>query len=614
MADGKDNITRRDFVNGVMIAAGTWAVNRSFPSQVFTKTSNSGQCGDGLVGVPNALRGGNLPAAFLVGHWLRDQRLSYTNDAVKIEPGCDSFAGRYPILEDPQNFDVTIVGAGLSGLSTAFYLSRQKPDARILILDANHLPGGNAGRDDGDPLPFPCSSGGSYGVSPYADFQKDLYETIGLKWETYKIARPMYSYFFDDRTPGVNKGYRGWNIDTYGAGLKQVPYSAEIVKQLLATKAKILEWAKREGAPTDPADSSHPEHDPLSTISLHNYLVQTLGCDPLVSDFYTRYTIDALGGTAAQVNAHSSISFLGAEYGDLFALPGGNSGLARMILKWLIPESIEGKSDTEILHNPILGEKLDHKSNRVRIRQTAMAVRANDDGTVIYFKDGKFLRTRAKAVVLAGQSHTSQRLVGHLIGEERRQAWRKVHNVPVVVANVLVRSAAPFLDAGMGYNQYWWGSKYWADFVIADWTTVASAKTDRPTVLTFFGGNSAPPEELAAERIKLMHTPFSDYEKSIKEDLSRIMVGSNFDFDRDVRGIFIYRWGHGMIMPTPGSIFGLPKDGKINRHLGPRHLTKTPIGRISFAGQETEGTPSIESAISSGQRAAREVISRLTVV
>ena len=36
-----------------------------------------------------------------------------------------------------------------------------------------------------------------------------------------------------------------------------------------------------------------------------------------------------------------------------------------------------------------------------------------------------------------------------------------------------------------------------------------------------------------------------------------------------------------------------------------------PLGPISFAGQHTEGSPSVESAIGSGHRAVGEVLARL---
>jgi spermidine dehydrogenase len=60
------------------------------------------------------------------------------------------------------------------------------------------------------------------------------------------------------------------------------------------------------------------------------------------------------------------------------------------------------------------------------------------------------------------------------------------------------------------------------------------------------------------ERVKLLSTPFSAYEESLREDLSRVLAPAGFEFDRDVSAIYIYRWGHGMVYPKPGFPFGSP--------------------------------------------------------
>jgi spermidine dehydrogenase len=596
------SISRRDFLNGALMAAGGLAVTRSAPTHVLAAQTGGARC-DGPIGLdPRALRGGNLPRAFNVAHWMRDRRLAFSRTAVTLAKGCDAESGTFAIREDGGAYDVVIAGAGVSGLSTAFYLLRRRPGTRILMLDANSEFGGNARRDDEPPLPVMASTAGSYCVAPYADFQRTLYSAIGLEWERYKVAAPFYSYYFDDRTPGVRPGHRGWHLDAYGKGVADLPYASEIVRQLLKCKGEFAAWYSRDGSPTDPPAASDPKFDYLSRMTLHDYLVRDLGCDPLVSDFYTRYTIDALGGTAKQVNAHSSICFLAGEYAEPFAFPGGNAGLARLMVKWLIKNAIAGDAVT----SPVNAEALDRVENTVRIRQDALVLRADQDG-LVYHRDGQFYRAKAKAIVLAGGSHTSQRVVEHLADRRRKDAWKTFNTVPVVVANVAVTSAAPFVDAGFGYNQYWWGSKYWADFVIADWATPRRTERDRGTVLTFFGGNTAGPDELASERFKLLDTPFGDYERSIRDDLARIMAGTAFDVDRDVSAIYLYRWGHAMIMPVPGQLFGTGPDRKAS----PRSAAVAPLGSISFAGQETEGTPSVECAIASGDRAATEALKHL---
>jgi len=136
---------------------------------------------------------------------------------------------------------------------------------------------------------------------------------------------------------------------------------------------------------------------------------------------------------------------------------------------------------------------------------------------------------------------------------------------------------------------------------------------NRATVLTFYGANTAPPEAIPAERAKLLTTPFSDYENSIREDLNRVLVGANFDFDRDVSAEYINRWGHSMVYGLPGLPFGAPQmvNGMIVRTPSPRHIMRKQIGRISIGGQDTESTPAIESAIGSGVRTANEVLTVL---
>ena len=592
-------ISRRDFLNGTLIAAGGLAVKASMPMRVLAAAASADAC-DGSIGAdPRALRGGDLPPAFRIGHWIRDRRLTFSRSAVTLANGCDGESGTFDIVDDEGRHDVVIVGSGIAGLSTAFFLLRRRPTTRILILDAHKSLGGNSRRDDEPPIPVMASTGGSYCVAPYADFQRELYGAVGLRWERYKVAAPFYSYFFDDHTPGIQEGRRGWNIDTYGKGLREMPYAPDVVAQIAKCRDEFVAWGKRDGAPTDPADASDPKYDYLSRMSLDDYLTKELRCGPIVSDFFTRYTVDALGGTTKQVNAHSSISFLGAEFAELFAFPGGNAGLARLLAKWLVKDCISGDPVTSTAVN---WTALDRAQNGVRIRQDSVVVRADED-SVVYYHDGKFRRAKGQAIVLAGGSHTSQHLVTHLSDDARRGAWRTWYTVPVVVANVAVRTAAPFFDAGCGYNQYWWGSEYWGDFIIADWATANRVRRGRATVLTFFGANTAGPPALAAERTKLLNTPFGDYEKSIREDLSRMMAGMAFEFDRDVTAIYVYRCGHGMTMPVVNHLFGTG-----DRATSPRRIAAAPLGRIVFAGQETEGTPSIESAMASGQRAANEVL------
>jgi hypothetical protein len=237
----------------------------------------------------------------------------------------------------------------------------------------------------------------------------------------------------------------------------------------------------------------------------------------------------------------------------------------------------------------------------------------NAGATVVYHYDDQFYQASARAVIVAGQGYTAQHLVEHLLDEATRQAWQSFVYVPVLTANVVLRRASSLVDLGLGYNNYWWGSQYWADFVIADWVTPQRDDPERPTVLTVYGANTQPPNAIPYERVKLLTTPFACYEASLRDDLNRILGSGGFDFDRDVSAVYLYRWGHGMVFPTVGCPFGVPQQcyGRTIRTPAPRHLARRQLGRISFAGQDTESSPAVESAIASGLRTAQEVLALL---
>ena len=567
---------------------------------------------DGSVGRdPRALRGGNVPSVFAIAHWLRDRRLSFTRTHATLRASeCDTSGGDLPIADAGERVDVVIVGSGLSGLAAAFYLTRRRPGTRVLILDCKPAFGGNAGRDDQAPLPVPAATAGLYGVEPKADFILELYDAIGFAWDEHVVPAPFYSYFFDEHTPYVRPGCRGWALDVYSAGVSAMPYAPDILRDLTTAKRVFTEWASVPCGPMDPADWSDPRFAHLGELSLHDYLTTTLGLHPAVSDFYTRYAIDALGGTARDVNAFTAISFLNAEYQPVFSPPGGTSAIARRLVKCLIPASFDAEGDP--LTTSIRSECLDQRDNPVRIRQNAMVLRVDTNeraGEVIYFSDGRLTRVSAGAVILAGQGYTTRLLVDHLIDEPTRKAWQEFVHVPVVTANVVLRSAKPLHELGLGYDNYWWGSRYWADFAVADWCTPRRFDPDRTTVLTFFGGNVQPAERMPDERVALLRTPFEVYEQSIREDLERILSGADFDFDRDVVGTYLYRWGHGLVFPTLG--FPVRASNGADPNLAPRLVARRQVGRILFGGQDTEGSPSLEGAVTSGLRTAMEAIATL---
>src|SRR5258708_24711923 len=113
-------IARRDFLNGVAIAAGSIA-SGMLPDMVMEVLADEASAQDRPGYYPPRLTGlrGSHPGSFEVAHKLRH------GDLPLHAPGL------------VETYDLAIVAGGISGLSAAYFYRERNPSARILILD-NH--------------------------------------------------------------------------------------------------------------------------------------------------------------------------------------------------------------------------------------------------------------------------------------------------------------------------------------------------------------------------------------------------------------------------------------------------------------------------------------------
>ena len=198
-------IRRRDFLNGMLLAAGRATVSSFFPHALLADAP-AGPDSD-----PRLRRGGNLPEVFTVGHWLRDDRLRFDNDKVELLPGSDGRSGRFDIAEAGETYDTIIVGAGMAGLSAAYFVRAQRANAKVLVLDAQAEAGGNAGVDKAAPLPCPASTGASWRRSPLGRCSRS---STPASVRGRARGRRYIAISFDVARRIARAAT--WNIDTYG--------------------------------------------------------------------------------------------------------------------------------------------------------------------------------------------------------------------------------------------------------------------------------------------------------------------------------------------------------------------------------------------------------------
>ncbi|HTS38595.1 MAG TPA: FAD/NAD(P)-binding protein [Candidatus Solibacter sp.] len=626
--DKPRDITRRDFVNGVLVGSGALLLNSTSPAQVLAQSAQPSSSGGvsakddwtGYGGVGDyANSNGNTLAVLQAGHQIRDGAF-------------DSLPAS--VIDTGETYDCVIVGGGISGLAGALIFQRKAgPGKTCLVLDNHPIFGGEAKRNeflvDGHRLLGHQGSALFWPPLPHS-FIGRFYDSIGLKTprlEYQKWAGPEpeiklsttpylgsapYGFYFGakfGKKPGV------WRSDPWGTKLEGAPISAKTREELLRSQssdaAKKPEY--RGDAISRRLDSMTLEDHVMERYNISRETVRTFftdegggfGLGPDALSGYTAYAFDGLG----------QIPEDGTQM-----LPDGNSGIARLIVKTLIPEAIAGAHSLEdVNRNPVNFSALDRAGSATRVRLDSTAVWVKHDGdaaksesvTVVYTRDGKTYRVKALSVIMAGGSWTTKHVVRDL-PDDRKDAYAQFYRSPCMVANVAVRNWRFLYKLGISGCQWFEGLGSYLQLrkvalCGADSPTIGP---DSPVVLTIkvlymYPGKTAE-QQGHMGRAEMISTPFREYERQIREQMTAMFAATGFDASRDIAGIILNRWGHAYASPAPGFYFG--KDGK---PAPGEVLRAAPFGRIAFANTDLSGMPDHKSSIIEADRAVEQLLNNV---
>src|SRR5277367_1297884 len=132
------SMTRRDFLNGVAIAVGGAIAGGLAPEFIAAAVAAERAVQDAAGYYPPALTGlrGNHPGSFETAHALRD---------------ADFWPQAGAVAATGEDYDLVVVGGGISGLAAAYFYRAKHEAARILILDNHDDVGGHAKRNEFEP-------------------------------------------------------------------------------------------------------------------------------------------------------------------------------------------------------------------------------------------------------------------------------------------------------------------------------------------------------------------------------------------------------------------------------------------------------------------------------
>lgn len=492
-------------------------------------------------------------AAMSVGHKLRET------------PSVERASG--PL----RKVDVAIVGSGPSGLGAAWRLERLG-ERNFVVLELEPQPGGTSTYGSDGVVPYPW--GAHYVPVPRRGNRAlvALLEELGAiergpagepqGKEGILIREPEERLFVGDRW------YEGLFPEA-GASAADLA-ELERFNQLVGKWAGFRDAAGRRAFTLPLAHCSDAaELVELDRISAAQLLERHGFVSPRLRWFVEYACRDDYGLSLADTSAWAMLFYFAARLSG----PGGTSA---PFLAW--PEG----------NGRVVRHLASIAAERLETGRLVTDVVVRDDGVELAVLDaatGTLSRYQADRVILAVPKFVARRIL---------RAWRETAPDFVsafgygswMVANLHLKRRPKSAGFPLAWDNVIYDSAA-LGYVVA---THQRAVDRGPTIFTYYHPFTDTDPTLGRKKLAAIdHAGFCD---AILTDLGR----AHDDLERVVERIDVWRWGHAMVRPTPGFIWGPA-----------RRRAALPYGRVHFAHSDLSGLALLEEALDHGVRAAEEV-------
>jgi hypothetical protein len=475
-----------------------------------------------------------------------------------------NFPGGSPPPPD-EEVDVAIVGGGLSGLATAYFLRHRRP---VLFELRRRFGGVSQGEVWADER---YSFGGAYFIAPdEGSFLEDLYRELGLD-RVFRLS------------PGGNDPIEIGGVIHHdfwsGSGLPPDEQRA------FRRYAEIVAYFADESYPDIPLDESQDNSWilELDGRSLREDLEARMGMPipPLLAAGIQSYCYSSFDAGWEQISAASGWNFIAAEEFGRWVCPGGNVWVADTLWRRLVREYSAGTGDD-------LG-RLRPGTRAVDVRRVR---RGPDDRFQVTYKlsDGSFRSLLARRVAMACSKHVCKYVLHDIarIDPVKRDAMHQVVTVAYLVANVLLTAPIESDD----YDVFLLGD---GNFPMNPDSTEANTR-----VVDMLRGDYTRPEPRSRSVLTLYfpvpssHAMFhllidgawQEHAQLLVPQIDRVLALRGLSRDA-VRQVRMSRWGHAM----PIARVGFLADGTA------AELRRPYLDHVWFVNQDNWALPAFETAI-----------------
>jgi protoporphyrinogen oxidase len=487
---------------------------------------------------------------------------------------------KFPAPSQELEVPVLIVGGGIAGLSAGWWLSKQGFN-NFKLLEFENSTGGNSigGKNLVSPYPW-----GAHYVpipGPKAQFVKMLFEELDVIKGYNQVGLPIYNelYLCHEPEERLFKDGRWQEGLVPQIGLQN--HEHKELARFFALIQKLKTTIGNDGKPAFSIPLETSSRDPkfldLDKLSLSEWMQQE-GFVTKPLKWYLNYCCrDDFGASSSEVSAWAGIHYFAARTGK------AANAEAQTVLTW--PQG-----------NYWLVQKLQNKlQKQIETRAAVYSINQSGDQLLVNYYNSKINKStsiKAKHLIFAAPRF----LAAYIIQDFKNNPpsyLSRLEYAPWLVANLTLKE----LPAGRGVSVAWDNVSYHSEsigYVVATHQNITTGQ--KQTVITYYYplSHKAPPEA----RKEAYHKTYEQWAKEIINDLENIHPG----ISNSIENLDIWLWGHGMIKPSKGFIWGQE-----------RAKMAEPYGEIYFAHSDLSGISIFEEAQYWGVKAAQQVLKKLPI-